>query len=172
MIKEETYTSMYSRNAELYHHGIQGQKWGVQNGPPYPLDSDVSTGKRLKKASKILVKDAKKDVNNTKIGKIERWTGPLVSLAVLLIDKEAKKEYTDAVIAYRDAKESKKHFKTLYKALEKEKFSNIDSYEEWYNSATSDISIDSWRNKIQSMSIFETIDSMKYEIEIWKENAE
>ena len=53
-----------------------------------------------------------------------------------------------------------------------EKFSNIDSYEEWYNSATSDISIDSWRNKIQSMSIFETIDSMKYEIEIWKENAE
>lgn len=24
---------------ELYHHGIKGQKWGVRNGPPYPLDS-------------------------------------------------------------------------------------------------------------------------------------
>lgn len=23
---------------ELYHHGIRGQKWGVKNGPPYPLD--------------------------------------------------------------------------------------------------------------------------------------
>ena len=44
-----------------------------------------------------------------------------------------------------------------------EKLSNIDSYEEWYNSSTLDISIDSWRNKIQSMPIFETIDSMKYE---------
>lgn len=22
---------------DLYHHGILGQKWGVQNGPPYPL---------------------------------------------------------------------------------------------------------------------------------------
>lgn len=23
----------------LYHHGVQGQKWGVRNGPPYPLRS-------------------------------------------------------------------------------------------------------------------------------------
>lgn len=23
---------------ELYHHGIKGQQWGVQHGPPYPLD--------------------------------------------------------------------------------------------------------------------------------------
>ena len=24
---------------ELYHHGIKGQKWGVRNGPPYPIGS-------------------------------------------------------------------------------------------------------------------------------------
>lgn len=23
---------------ELYHHGVEGQKWGVKHGPPYPLD--------------------------------------------------------------------------------------------------------------------------------------
>lgn len=22
---------------ELFHHGVKGQKWGVKNGPPYPL---------------------------------------------------------------------------------------------------------------------------------------
>lgn len=53
MPEEKIYTSMYSRNAELYHHGIKGQKWGVENGPPYPLSSDVSTGKRLKKVEKL-----------------------------------------------------------------------------------------------------------------------
>ena len=51
--EEKVYTSMYSRNTELYHHGIQGQKWGVTNGPPYPLDSDVSTGKKLKKEKRL-----------------------------------------------------------------------------------------------------------------------
>lgn len=33
----------------LAHHGIDGQKWGVKHGPPYPLRSAVSTGKTLKK---------------------------------------------------------------------------------------------------------------------------
>lgn len=29
--------------SELYHHGIEGQKWGVRNGPPYPLDRETHT---------------------------------------------------------------------------------------------------------------------------------
>ena len=33
---------------ELTHSGIKGQKWGVRNGPPYPLSRDISTGSRLK----------------------------------------------------------------------------------------------------------------------------
>lgn len=32
----------------LMHHGIDGQRWGVRHGPPYPLDRSVSTGKKLK----------------------------------------------------------------------------------------------------------------------------
>lgn len=29
-----------SDNSELMHHGVKGQKWGVRNGPPYPIDRD------------------------------------------------------------------------------------------------------------------------------------
>lgn len=37
----------------LAHHGIKGQQWGVQNGPPYPLDSDTHKSV-VKKASKAV----------------------------------------------------------------------------------------------------------------------
>lgn len=36
---------------ELTHSGVKGQKWGVKNGPPYPLSKDISTGSRLKTTS-------------------------------------------------------------------------------------------------------------------------
>ncbi len=37
-------------NRWLAHHGIKDQKWGVKNGPPYPLDRSVSDGHRLIKS--------------------------------------------------------------------------------------------------------------------------
>lgn len=38
---------------ELYHHGIKGQKWGVENGPPYPLTQNKrsNTQQKLNKES-------------------------------------------------------------------------------------------------------------------------
>lgn len=48
----------------LMHHGIKGQKWGVENGPPYPLDSSVSTGKRLKIEEKANKVKAEQDVRH------------------------------------------------------------------------------------------------------------
>ncbi len=48
------------------HHGIEGQKWGVQNGPPYPLDA-----RRLKKTAKSRYREAKRNYYNSTIKKKE-----------------------------------------------------------------------------------------------------
>lgn len=34
------WTYNYSQASELAHHGVKGQKWGVRNGPPYPIKRD------------------------------------------------------------------------------------------------------------------------------------
>ena len=38
-------------NDYISHHGILKMKWGERHGPPYPLDSSISTGSSLKKGS-------------------------------------------------------------------------------------------------------------------------
>ena len=47
-------TNNYSWNLDsdyLYHSGVKGQRWGIRNGPPYPLSPTISTGRRLKKSA-------------------------------------------------------------------------------------------------------------------------
>lgn len=50
----------------LSHHGIEGQKWGVRNGPPYPLgsgDHSAAEKKAMAKDNKQNYKDIKKKVS-------------------------------------------------------------------------------------------------------------
>lgn len=37
----QKYIDMIYYDNHLEHHGVLGQKWGVENGPPYPLGRDV-----------------------------------------------------------------------------------------------------------------------------------
>ena len=37
---------------DVYHHGVKGMKWGVLNGPPYPIDGDGHSV-RAKVAGKV-----------------------------------------------------------------------------------------------------------------------
>lgn len=55
---------------ELYHHGVIGQKWGIQNGPPYPISRSGLTrdqklsAKNLKKAETANLDKFGKDRNH------------------------------------------------------------------------------------------------------------
>lgn len=43
----------------LAHHGIKGQKWGVRNGPPYPLDKSSESGKIKKEVKGLIISSNK-----------------------------------------------------------------------------------------------------------------
>lgn len=44
--------TLVSERTFLEHHGIPGQKWGVRNGPPYPLSSTAKSSAEKKVLSK------------------------------------------------------------------------------------------------------------------------
>lgn len=37
---------LFTTSNAFLHHGIEGQKWGVRNGPPYPLDRKEAKKKK------------------------------------------------------------------------------------------------------------------------------
>ena len=47
----------FTTQSSFLHHGIEGQKWGVRNGPPYPLDK--AEKRRIRKENKQLIKQKK-----------------------------------------------------------------------------------------------------------------
>lgn len=59
------YTEYDYRN-ELRHHGIKGQKWGVKNGPPYPLGASDHSSSEKKAGWKVNNTLAKKKESNVK----------------------------------------------------------------------------------------------------------
>lgn len=53
----------------LEHYGVDGQQWGVRNGPPYPL----SRKKRAKLTSAAKAKAVLKKIDDLSVEEIQNW---------------------------------------------------------------------------------------------------
>lgn len=68
----EMYGYEFTREEDLEHHGILGQKWGKRNGPPYPLDAgDHSAAEKKAGWRKSL------DDKDQKVKKNAKTSGPI-----------------------------------------------------------------------------------------------
>lgn len=67
----QTYDHYDVAGEELEHHGIDNQKWGVRNGPPYPLKPAVSSAVKQGK-TKEEIRVAKKRAKSLKKARATR----------------------------------------------------------------------------------------------------
>ena len=115
----------YSIGGYLYHHGIQGQKWGKRNGPPYPLkDSDHSLSEKKagwksslssstdinKKINSIKNKPASSDVNEQKsmLALFAFMVGPYAAMLLPVAGAAVAQHVTDKKIEKEIEKDSER----------------------------------------------------------------
>lgn len=90
-------TNKENNTTYLTHHGIQGQKWGIKNGPPYPLDKQ--TVKNIKKANAIAtvsISAAASIVATVAAGPVAGLVSGVSTLAVNAIIDKVRNKRLDA----------------------------------------------------------------------------
>lgn len=122
-------------HSDLYHHGILGQKWGKQNGPPYPLGSgDHSTSEKKagwrKSLDKKTAKHLSKDLNTyaTNYKKHSSWGN-----SATMYDSEVKQiinKHLKNKISFDDIKKSEEKVATLEDVLNAQIFDLYRNREE------------------------------------------
>ena len=92
-------------DSDMVHHGVKDQKWGVRNGPPYPLQM---TRKAYKAAQKGVTAVAK---------------------GTITVAKAAKKHHEESKVKKQNKKDAKERKKT--EKMKKEAIS-LNSYQKLY----------------------------------------
>lgn len=129
------------RNPEyLEHHGIEGQRWGYMNGPPYPLDyeSHSAVEKRLNPRSELdnyINESSSRAKDFARRHKKALIIGGVILTTVMMqkAEKRVKKDYVDKITPYWSEKSGphsklgKRYIEGLEKDLYKMKVSDLAS---------------------------------------------
>lgn len=142
-------------NNFLEHHGIAGQKWGKQHGPPYPLDRNSAKQAKLKEKAKAR-QAREKERTKKRIAKAEKKEERLAK----------KKEKDSQRTAEKTAKKKEKYSKTaesLYKHRDMYSYQEIsDALQkfEWENKIKDYMDKDMTRAKNKAETMAKTTQSV------------
>lgn len=107
--------STYGRISELRHHGILGMKWGVRNGPPYPLSGGDYTKSEMYYMSK--------NARDKKLRSEDRVLAKGTTMQTLSVDKDRLKS-ADMYYAAWTPKDKQKYMHLFNKAMAQPVYDN------------------------------------------------
>lgn len=113
-----------SSDTDLLHHGVKEQRWGVRNGPPYPLNMSRKTYERIQKAAQGTGKVVKAVAKGTATAVKATAKGSIKAAKAI---KKHNEETKAKKIAKKNEKERVKTEKQKNKAVSR------NSYQELYN---------------------------------------
>lgn len=168
---------------ELYHHGEEGQKWGVRHGPPYPLDPSPSKqaarkkkslltiiknkrkGKKLRKARMEKRKEREENEKAIKSGDSEK---------VLKRQEKMSEEELRTALTRIDLNERIKSYKSEKTARHMQTGKNFldTTAKTMMTVASAAQAAASVRNSLEKMGILKEIKKPKSTEEIWKDLAD
>ena len=129
------WTYNYNHQTELYHHGIKGQKWGVQNGPPYPL-----ADKKVRKIYENYT-NRKGQLSRRGVRKLSKYETKLYKKDAAWLSKRHDKIYDKAYKKvqkkYMGTEENDKNLTKYNRALLKNDKRKASKYAYAYNSELS-----------------------------------
>ena len=114
---------------QLYHHGITGQKWGITNGPPYPLSPSISTGSSLKRTTGSSGITYGGPFRKKKTKSVYRADGDNPTNNEV-VDEEQRRKAKEKILRKADPREVKAHYQELTNDELNTALSRIRSIEE------------------------------------------
>lgn len=113
------------KDESLSHHGIEGQKWGVRNGPPYPLGSGQHSKAEVRAMKKTYKQTKKTYYKKGKKGNIVEKNKNLSATV-----KEKISQHSNEFNSLKEAKNAP------YDYLDK--FTDSDTFEKYFNKMVDD----------------------------------
>lgn len=112
----------------LEHHGIAGQKWGKQHGPPYPLDRSAQKQAKLKAKAKAR-QEREKEKAKKRIAKQQQKNVHAAEKAEKAAREKMEKEYKQKQKYSKTAESLYKHremytYQEIAEALQKFEWEN------------------------------------------------
>lgn len=128
----------------LYHHGRKGQRWGIKNGPPYPLGSNITSGyikKQQKRNAKAIKKgnyeELEKAISNLSTFKAYKDAIETTrKVDTYTNDREVREKYITKAAKIKlleDLEQNDKDIVNLKKTLSERKLAGLDDYDKTYD---------------------------------------